>query len=249
MNKGQNRFWKGAGNVSAEMLGLLTVFSGVMAGVIFTLRPGMRKYKKKDLQIFEAVKAQTTPAHTRLMSFITFFGTHRFFIPANLSLIFYFLYVRKQSWLSIRVASIAITSLLLMFLLKGLFKRKRPVSPLLHPARGLSFPSGHAIMGVTFYGLLIYIISATIKEGKVKVPLIIFLLVFIQLIGFSRVYLRLHYASDVVIGYLIGTMWLLTSLEALKRLESYNKNRYTIYRRYSEDIPKILRRYTEDIPK
>ena len=234
MNKGQKRFWKGAGNVSAEMLGLLTVFSGVMAGVIFALRPRMRKYKKNDLQIFEAVKAQTTPAHTRLMSFITFFGTHRFFIPANLGLIGYFLLVRKQSWLSIRVASIAISSLLLMFLLKGLFKRKRPLLPLLHPAKGLSFPSGHAIMGVTFYGLLIYIISKTIKKRGIKVPLIILLLGFILLIGFSRVYLRLHYASDVVIGYIIGTMWLFTSLEALKRIEIYNKNKSPLFGEYTQ---------------
>jgi undecaprenyl-diphosphatase len=110
-----------------------------------------------------------------------------------------------------------------MFLFKYLFKRKRPQPPLLRPAKGLSFPSGHAIMSVTFYGLLIYIIGQTQKNKPVKWPLIISLLALIQLIGFSRVYLRVHYASDVAAGYIIGLLWLLISLDLLKRIEDYNK--------------------------
>ena len=156
------------------------------------------------------------------MSGVTFFGTHNFFIPANLFLIFYFLVIKKRSWFSIRIASIALSSLGMMFLLKALFHRKRPADPL-GKASGLSFPSGHAIMSVTFYGLLIYIISETIKDKKVKLPLIISLVIFIQLIGFSRVYLRAHYASDVAVGYITGLLWLLTSLEVLKKIEEHNK--------------------------
>jgi membrane-associated phospholipid phosphatase len=53
--------------------------------------------------------------------------------------------------------------------------------------------------------------------------LIIPLLILIQLIGFSRVYLRVHYASDVAAGYIIGLLWLLISLDFLKRIEDYNK--------------------------
>ncbi len=90
-------------------------------------------------------------------------------------------------------------------------------------ARGLSFPSGHAIMSVTFYGLLIYIISQTIKDKEVKWSLIISLLALIQMIGISRVYLRVHYASDIAVGYITGGLWLLISLDVLKRIENYNE--------------------------
>jgi undecaprenyl-diphosphatase len=131
--------------------------------------------------------------------------------------------IRKRSWLSIRVASIAISSLGLMFLLKYLFKRKRPLYPL-EAAKGLSFPSGHAIMSVTFYGLLIYVVSQTIKDKPLKWTLIVSLAAFVQLIGFSRVYLRVHYASDVAVGYITGLMWLLISLKVLKRMENYTLN-------------------------
>src|SRR5204862_2834920 len=121
------------------------------------VRKPIRKYKYIDLAIFDSIKSWTNPAANKFMLFMTFMGKHQFLIPANLLLIFYFLLVRHQNWFSIRIATIALSSLLLMFLLKYLFQRKRPLSPLLNAAKGLSFPSGHAIMAVTFYGLLMYI--------------------------------------------------------------------------------------------
>jgi len=108
-----------------------------------------------------------------------------------------------------------------MLLLKQLFQRKRPLSPLLKAAKGLSFPSGHAIMAVTFYGLLIYILQHTITIGWLNWFLTIIVIVLILLIGFSRIYLRVHYASDVAAGFVIGLLWLLISLAVLKWLEGY----------------------------
>ena len=159
--------------------------------------------------------------NNNIMTFITFLGTHLFLIPANLILIFYFLLVKKQNWFSIRVITIAISSLVLMLLLKQLFQRKRPLSPLLKAAKGLSFPSGHAIMAVTFYGLLIYILQHSITIDWLKWLATILVFVLIVLIGFSRIYLRVHYASDVAAGFIIGLLWLLISLAVLKWLEGY----------------------------
>ena len=155
------------------------------------------------------------------MLFITFLGKHQFLIPANLILIFYFLLVKRQNWFSIRVITIAMSSLALMLLLKQLFQRKRPLSPLLKAAKGLSFPSGHAIMAVTFYGLLIYILQHSITIDWFKWLATVLIFVLIILIGFSRIYLRVHYASDVAAGFIIGLLWLLLSLAVLKWLESY----------------------------
>jgi undecaprenyl-diphosphatase len=148
-------------------------------------------------------------------------GTHLFLIPANLILIFYFLLVKKQTWFSIRVITIAISSLGLMLLLKQLFQRKRPLSPLLKAAKGLSFPSGHAIMAVTFYGVLIYILQHSITIDWLKWSVTFLVIVLIISIGLSRIYLRVHYASDVAAGFIIGLLWLLISLAILKWLEGY----------------------------
>jgi undecaprenyl-diphosphatase len=225
MTAREKRFWKGAGIVTAEMLGAMALFTLTLAGIVFWIRPAMRRHKNLDLKFFDLVKTHTNERNTRIMSVVTVLAKHQFLIPANLSLIYYFLFIRKRTWFSIRVAAIALSSLGLMFLFKYLFKRKRPQLPLLKAVKGLSFPSGHAIMSVTFYGLLIYIIRQAQKNKLVKWPLIISLLVLIQLIGFSRVYLRVHYASDVAAGYIIGLLWLLISLDLLKRIEDYNKQR------------------------
>ena len=125
-----NGSWETAGKVSSALVLRLAMFTGALAGLIFLIRPAMRKHKKVDLKIFDQVKAHTNEKNTRIMSFFTFFGTHQFFIPSNLSLLFYFLFVRKRSWISVRIAAIAISSLLMMFLLKYLFRRKRPLNPL-----------------------------------------------------------------------------------------------------------------------
>jgi len=225
MTPKEKRFWTGAALVSAELLGTMVAFTGALALLVFAVRPWMRKHKNLDLQIFDELKPHVNKLNDRLMLDVTFLGKHQFLIPANLLLIFYFLFVHKRTWFSIRVASVALSSLILMFTLKRLFHRKRPLIPLLEPARGLSFPSGHAMMSVTFYGLLIYIISNTIKNKPLKRTLISSLIVLIAAIGFSRVYLRVHYASDVMAGYIVGLLWLLVALDILYRLEEYNKQK------------------------
>ena len=215
----------GAGEITmliiGEVLLTLATFSAIIALIVFSIRKPIRKHKPIDMMIFDKIKASVNPINNKIMLFITFLGKHQFLIPANLILIFYFIVVKKQNWFSIRVITIAISSLVLMLLLKQLFQRKRPLSPLLKAAKGLSFPSGHAIMAVTFYGLLIYILQHTIEVDWLKWIVTMLVIVLIILIGFSRIYLRVHYASDVLGGFIIGLLWLLISLAILKWLEGY----------------------------
>jgi len=223
MTQREKRFWSGAGVVTSKMLGAMAVFTGVVAGLVFLIRPGMRRHKRIDLKVFEMVNSFTNQRNTAIMSGFTQLGKHKFLVPANLSLIFYFLFIRKHTWFSIRIATLALSSLGLMLVLKHLFKRKRPRVPLLQAVKGLSFPSGHAIYAVTFYGLLVYISSQTIKDKFLKASVITCLLILIQFIGFSRIYLRVHYPSDVAAGYIIGIVWLVIALGILKRIEEKNK--------------------------
>lgn len=212
-----------AGNITlliiAHLLLSLIIFSAILSILVFSIRKYMRRFKHVDLNIFDRLQKFVSPAMNRFMLFITFLGKHQFLIPANLFLIGYFAFVPHRNWYSIRVAAIAISSLVLMFLLKHLFRRKRPLSPLLKAAKGLSFPSGHAIMAVTFFGLLIYCTSYAEWSYVERLIVIIFLLILIILIGFSRIYLRVHYPSDVAAGFIIGTIWLLISLASIRGIE------------------------------
>lgn len=207
--------------IIAEVLLTLATFSAIVALIVFSIRKPIRRHKPADILIFEKLKPGVNSINNQIMLFVTFLGKHQFLIPANLILIFYFLLVTKQNWFSIRVMTISISSLVLMLLLKQLFQRKRPLSPLLKAAKGLSFPSGHAIMAVTFYGVLIYILQHTIESNWLRIMATILLIMLVILIGFSRVYLRVHYASDVLGGFIIGLLWLIISLAVIKWLEGY----------------------------
>jgi undecaprenyl-diphosphatase len=207
--------------IVAETLLSLVLFAGGIVILVFFLRRPLRRYKPVDMAVFEKLKPGVNAVNNRLMLFFTFLGKHQFLIPANLLLILYFLFVTHQSWLSVRVLTISLSSLVLMILLKQLFQRKRPLSPLLMAAKGLSFPSGHAIMSMTFYGLLVYFVHQSQIASWLSFIIIGLLVALILLIGFSRIYLRVHYASDVISGFIIGLLWLSISLAVLHTIEAY----------------------------
>jgi membrane-associated phospholipid phosphatase len=213
--------WEITTLIFGEVLLTLAIFSAIIALIVFSIRKPIKRHKPVDMMIFEKLTPRVNSLNNKIMLFITFLGKHQFLIPANLLLIFYFLLITKQNWFSVRVITIAISSLVLMLLLKQLFQRKRPLSPLLKAAKGLSFPSGHAIMAVTFYGLLIYILQHSITIDWLRYTLTILIIILIILIGFSRIYLRVHYASDVLGGFIIGLLWLMISLAVLNWLEGY----------------------------
>ena len=110
--------------------------------------------------------------------------------------------------MAIRTASVLLSSLLVMSILKSLIKRQRPPDPLVHGITNYSFPSGHAFMSVAFYGLLVWYATIYIKNKWLQQMVIFFLFFIIAAIGFSRIYLRVHYATDVIAGICIGFVWL-----------------------------------------
>ena len=145
--------------LSAEMAVILILFIIALLALAYLIRNVIVLHKTGfDQSVFSFLKTHISERNNDLMLFFTFLGTHKFLIPANLALIAYFLFIKKHKWYSIKIPAIALTSLALMFALKHLFHRSRPDVPLLFHAEGLSFPSGHALFSITFYGLLIYII-------------------------------------------------------------------------------------------
>lgn len=218
------KFWASLALLSVEMIVVLAVFIGsLVAFVLITRRIFILRNEKLDYKVFEAIEPYVNSTNNHIMLGITFLGRHEFLIPANLILIAYFLFIKKHRWYSIKVPAIALSSLALMFVLKHLFGRARPLIPLLEEARGLSFPSGHALMSVTFYGLMIYLIWHNIQNKSLKWGLISFLLILILLIGFSRIYLRVHYPTDVMAGFAMGFLWLVISISIINRMEKYSR--------------------------
>ena len=90
-------------------------------------------------------------------------------------------------------------------ILKNIFQRERPVTGnILIDEVGFSFPSGHTTNNVAFYFLAIYLVCINVKNKKIRNISCIILTVIPILIAFSRIYLRVHYPTDVIAGFCLG---------------------------------------------
>ena len=142
--------------------------------------------------------------------FVTFFASMPFLLPASLIgplLLRRAGRPREAKELVLVMAG----ALLLNQLLKLYFNRPRPANAVLHTF-GLSFPSGHAMLGLTFYGCLAWLLARHFGRPGWAAPL----LLWAGLIGLTRVCLHAHYATDVLAGFAGGAAWLVVFRFGLK---------------------------------
>lgn len=147
----------------------------------------------------------------------------------QLPIIFFILYRYNKEWSrSLEAMIILISSFILNISLKAYYGRVRPDPAywLVDLTEGsLSYPSGHSMTAMAFYGFLIYLINHYSLNKGLKVSLTILLVLVIFLIGTSRIYLGAHYPTDVFAGYLAGLSWLLVCIGILRSYQ-YRKMRH-----------------------
>lgn len=153
---------------------------------------------------------------TLLMKFISDLGSG--WTLAVITIIIYFILWCKEK----RVyGDIILVNLLLCTIFNNIFKiffhRQRPEILRLVEASGYSFPSGHSMISISFYGLLIYLIYAKINNRILGYSTAIFLSCLIILIGISRIYLGVHYASDVLAGFSVGLAWVTVYIKIIEK--------------------------------
>ena len=151
---------------------------------------------------------------TPIAKFITNFGGAIFIILLTVILIA--VIKNKKIGLSI-LANLAIITILNQ-LLKRILQRPRPTEYRIIEESGYSFPSGHSMISMAFYGYLIYLIYKYVENKNVKWILISLLSVLICLIGISRIYLGVHYTSDVLGGFLISISYLVIYISAVNNV-------------------------------
>lgn len=151
---------------------------------------------------------------TPIAKFITNFGGAIFLSIATVML--FLLIKNKKIGLSI-ISNIVIITVLNQ-LLKRILQRPRPTEFRIVEETGYSFPSGHSMVSMAFYGYLIYLIYRYIKNKYVKWTLITILSILICLIGISRIYLGVHYTSDVLGGFLLSISYLVVYISSIKKL-------------------------------
>ena len=203
--------------VMVVFLACVLVFLYVSAQVVEASGP-----IKFDEAAFALAADMRSDGFTRFIEFITFFASRHFMTAAGLLLIAYFLFVRRHKWYSLKVPVVALGSISLNLVLKFFFDRERPTMPLVD-ASGLSFPSGHSMIAASFYSLIIYLTWRHVESKPLRNFLVALLIIFILLIGFSRIYLRVHFATDVVAGFAAGILWVIVGITLLRRIEKYTR--------------------------
>ena len=150
---------------------------------------------------------------TPIAKFITNFGGAIFLIIATIRL--FILIKNKKIGFSI-ISNLVIVTILNQ-LLKNILQRPRPNEFRIIEETGYSFPSGHSMVSMAFYGYLIYLIYIYVKNKYLKCTLIVLLSILICTIGISRIYLGVHYTSDVLGGFLISISYLVIYISAVNK--------------------------------
>jgi undecaprenyl-diphosphatase len=165
-----------------------------------------------DSYIRDYVHQWTSPALTRLMFATTYMGSTGLVIIALLAfaLFRHFLWRRAAIWLLVTLGGAAILSLAL----KSAFHRPRPTPFFGHVPHTYSFPSGHSLFSFCFYGVLAGLLAARTNSRPLRILIWIVAATLVFAIGLSRIYLGVHYPSDVLAGYLVGAIWVSTMLVA-----------------------------------
>jgi undecaprenyl-diphosphatase len=171
-----------------------------------------------DRTVILAIHSLTTPELTSVMLVGTNLGSALILIPLSLGITAWLL-LHQRVRVAVLTAIGGLGALGLEAALKALFQRPRPevFTPLQH-ATGYSFPSGHTTASVVIYGLLAYLIGQRL-HGLSRVLLLLAAISLVVFVALSRVYLGVHYPTDVLGSLLVGSAWLIIALLAIRLAE------------------------------
>lgn len=144
--------------------------------------------------IYEWLIKLMSPTTTAIMVFTSFLGSAITLITLSIAFIFL---IKDKKYSKLIIINLVV-SFILNRILKLIIARPRPPRLQLVLESGYSFPSGHSMVSFAFYGFLIYLINKKVKSKKIKYSSIIFLSLLILCIGISRIYLGVHYVTDVL---------------------------------------------------
>lgn len=183
------------------------IFAVLLTGFAWTLE-NHKLISGGDVRILNAIESLRTPRVTAASIILTNLGKWQNVVLLMLVFVAFFLAKKKFQHLIVLIISVA-GGEFLVFLFKNTIQRQRPpFSDALMFADGYSFPSGHSFVALSFYGLLAYFLFRGAGKKIFKFFAVMGAALFVSAIGFTRVYLGLHWPSDVFLSYALGIGWL-----------------------------------------
>lgn len=169
-----------------------------------------------DTVIREWVYARRSPGLNAVLIAITYMGNWQSIVFLGMVLL---LYKGTRREIGVPFAVISLCSTILYKAVKSFFARPRPdLSVRIIEQGGYSFPSGHSMNGIVCFGILIYLVRRYCKNRKVANLLTVLLSLLIIVIGCSRVYVGVHFPSDILAGWSLGAAFLCSAIIVLERI-------------------------------
>ena len=218
----------------------VSLFAAVGAFAVLTFLVKTTPSFPIDLAIERALQSINSPIFAALMSFISWpgFSPQSFIISA---LIVVAIYMFGLKWEAITALIAALLPPLVNVLVKDWIRRPRPTIDLVNVfgvLNSYSFPSGHVMFYVGFYGFLWFLVYTLLKRSWRRTLLLIFLGSPIALVGISRIYLGQHWPSDVLGAYLLGGL----TLVAILQFYRWGKKRFFVHQPVAAEQPKAAQR-------
>lgn len=177
-----------------------------------------------DMAIIQAVQSSISEMNTQVLTVITEIGSVKgnMIIIVLISLLLLF---RKHFVSTLFLILTTASGGLANHYLKWLFQRARPTINPLVQENGFSFPSGHSMSSFILYGVIMILVTRLTKSWILRVLTYLFCISMIFFIGYSRIYLGVHYPSDVLAGYAAGGAWLAIFATIFRYVEFRRTNR------------------------
>lgn len=192
----------------------ILIVSAILVFILFLMLYLFNKVNFLDTFIYDLIISLKSNRFTKFMKFITFLASTKF-ITSIVILLFILSFFKGK--LPLIINWIILGEVFINNIIKVLVRRERPIIINMVTENTFSFPSGHTMAAVVFYGFLIYLIKKSKLDKKYKILVSIILSLLIILIMMSRIYLGAHYFSDVIAGASLATSYLLLLIDILER--------------------------------
>ncbi|OLS40930.1 phosphatase PAP2 family protein [Bacillus sp. MRMR6] len=165
-----------------------------------------------DIQTIKSIQGLEQPILTTIMKFFSYIGDTIQVIIISIIILVILYKVFHQRVELILFTIVLVGSTTLNVLLKTFFQRERPIFYQMVIEESFSFPSGHSMAALSLYGIISFLLWRHIPKQSGRIVLITVSAIFILVIGISRIYLGVHYPSDIVGAYLISGFWLMFTI-------------------------------------
>ncbi|MGG3448598.1 phosphatase PAP2 family protein [Domibacillus aminovorans] len=182
-----------------------------------------------DQTVISFIQGLESSMLTAIMKFFTFIGSTYSIVVLSLLVLFFLYNVFKHRSELILFIAVVLGSNILFKSLKWFFHRARPDFHRLIEVGGYSFPSGHATNAITLYGILAFLLWRHIPVGWGRTLLIVISTMMMMMIGTSRIYLGVHYPTDIISGYLVGGFWLTIAIWFYQRYQKKRQKRKNFF--------------------